>query len=239
MKNKFVLLTSFLLLAFPYNVYAAIPDLTIAKSHSGNFTQGQTGATYMITVTNSGTGPTSGIVTVTDTVPSGLTATAISGLGWSCTQQAGSCTRSDALPAAGSYPALTLTVNVANNAPASVTNTATVSGGGELNTANNTANDPTTITPSVIYVSKNDSSCNGHDPCRTNIQNGIALLSGPSIIEITEESYDGDIVLDVDEEIMLEGGWDTNFESCSSYTTIKGSITITNGTMIFEYIILK
>jgi hypothetical protein len=42
---------------------------------------------------------------------------------------------------------LTLTVNVAANAPASVTNTATVSGGGEINTANDTANDPTTINP--------------------------------------------------------------------------------------------
>jgi regulation of enolase protein 1 (concanavalin A-like superfamily) len=38
-------------------------------------------------------------------------------------------------------------VNVASSAPASVTNTATVSGGGETNTANDTASDPTTIQP--------------------------------------------------------------------------------------------
>ena len=48
-------------------------------------------------------------------------------------------TRSDALAAGGSYPAITLTVNVAANAPASVTNTATVSGGGEVNTGNDIA----------------------------------------------------------------------------------------------------
>ena len=36
------------------------PDLTITKTHTGNFTQGQTGATYTITVTNSGTAATSG-----------------------------------------------------------------------------------------------------------------------------------------------------------------------------------
>jgi hypothetical protein len=125
------------------------PDLTITKTHAGNFTQGQTGATYTITVT----------------VPSGLTATAISGTGWtctqpsgpctrndilagtgwSCTQPSGPCTRSDVLAGGASYPAITLTVNVASNAPASVANSATVSGGGESNTANNTANDPTTI----------------------------------------------------------------------------------------------
>ena len=38
-----------------------------------------------------------------------------------------------------------MTVNVAGNAPASLTNTAMVAGGGETNTANDTASDPTTI----------------------------------------------------------------------------------------------
>ena len=62
-------------------------------------------------------------------------------------------TRSDALAAGASYPALTLTVSVASNAPASVTNTATVSGGGEINTANDTASDPTTIKPGFPWAS--------------------------------------------------------------------------------------
>ena len=38
-----------------------------------------------------------------------------------------------------------LTVNVASNAPTSVTNTASVAGGGEINTGNDSANDPTTV----------------------------------------------------------------------------------------------
>ena len=121
------------------------PDLTITKSHSGNFVQGQTGANYTITATNGGSVLTTGTVSVTDTLPTGLTATAISGTGWTCTLATLTCTRSDALAAAASYPAITLTVNVASNAPASVTNTATVSGGGETNTSNDAANDITTI----------------------------------------------------------------------------------------------
>ena len=55
------------------------PDLTITKTHGSPFAQGQTGATYTITATNSGTGVTTAAVTVTDTLPSGLTATALSG----------------------------------------------------------------------------------------------------------------------------------------------------------------
>ena len=131
--------------SFVSGATVAVPDLTITKSHTGNFTAGQTGATYTITATNSGAAATSGTVTVTDAVPTGLTATAIAGTGWTCTQPAGPCTRSDVLAAAASYPALTLTVNVASNAPASVTNTATVAGGGETNTSNDTASNVTTI----------------------------------------------------------------------------------------------
>jgi uncharacterized repeat protein (TIGR01451 family) len=129
----------------------ATPNLTVTKTHSGTFTQGQVGATYTVTVSNTG-GATNGAVTLTDTVPTGLTATAISGTGWSCTLATVSCTRSDVLAAGASYPAITLTVTVAANAPSSVTNTATVSGGGDTTPANNTASDVTTITPSTGTV---------------------------------------------------------------------------------------
>ena len=80
-----------------------------------------------------------------DLLPAGLTATAFSGPGWTTNLATLTATRSDALAAGASYPALTLTVNVAMNAPASVTNQATVSGGGEINTSNDMATDVTAI----------------------------------------------------------------------------------------------
>ena len=44
------------------------PDLTISKTHTGTFAQGQVGATYTLTVTNqAGSGPTTGTVIVSDT----------------------------------------------------------------------------------------------------------------------------------------------------------------------------
>jgi CSLREA domain-containing protein/uncharacterized repeat protein (TIGR01451 family) len=133
------------------------PDLTVTKGHTGNFTQGQTGATYTMTVTNSGGSPTSGTVTLTDSVPSGLVATAASGTGWTCSISPApvSCTRSDPLAPAASYSPITLTVNVAPNAPPFVTNTATIAGGGEVNTTNNTATDVTAVIPGPdLTVSK-------------------------------------------------------------------------------------
>jgi uncharacterized repeat protein (TIGR01451 family) len=131
----------------------AVADPSITKTHTGNFTRGSIG-TYTITVTNSGTGPTSGSVSFTDTLPAGLTPTAPTGLvnGWTCSiaGQVVSCTRNDALAATLSYPSINITVNVSQTAANSVTNTATVSGGGgNLLTSNDSASDPTTIVSSA------------------------------------------------------------------------------------------
>jgi uncharacterized repeat protein (TIGR01451 family) len=103
--------------------------LSIAKFHTGNFTQGQQGATYTVRVSNaSGAGPTIGAVSVADTLPDGLTLVSMTGAGWSCSSA--TCTRNDVLNAGGSYPPITVTVNVSLTAPSSVTNLAVVSGGG-------------------------------------------------------------------------------------------------------------
>jgi hypothetical protein len=123
-------------------------DLAITLTHAGNFTPGQTGATYTLTVSNVAAGPTLGTVSVTDNlpaVPNTLVATAISGAGWTCDLPSLTCTRNDVLISGSSYPPITLTVNVPANIQPNVTNSATVSGGGEINAANDTANDPTHI----------------------------------------------------------------------------------------------
>jgi uncharacterized repeat protein (TIGR01451 family) len=126
------------------------PDLTVASIQAGNFTQGQIAAVYTITATNSGTGSTSGTVTVTETLPVGLTAVSMFGNNWTCAQPIGPCTRSDALAAGLSYDAIAVIVDVSASAPSSVTNTVTVSGGGEINTLNDQANDLTTIAAANI-----------------------------------------------------------------------------------------
>ncbi|MGC3956782.1 MAG: lamin tail domain-containing protein [Verrucomicrobiota bacterium] len=121
-------------------------DLAILKSHAGSFAQGDAGRTYTITVTNVGSLATTGAVSVVDVLPAGLTATAMTGSGWSITLGTLTATRADVLTANAAYPAITLTVTVASNAPASLTNLASVATGGDTNTLNNTASDLTSIT---------------------------------------------------------------------------------------------
>ena len=106
-----------------------VPALSIVLSPSGSLTQGQTNAEYTITVANqSGAGTTAGPVTVTESLPAGLTLVSMSGAGWNCSGN--SCSRSDLLAGGASYPAITVIVNVAANALSPLVNTATVSGGG-------------------------------------------------------------------------------------------------------------
>ena len=127
------------------------PVLSIAKAHTGNFTLGQIGAIYTVTVLNAaGAGPTSGLVTVTETVPSGLTLVSMAGTGWTCPgTAANNCTRSDVLAAGASYPTITVAVNVAANATSPQVNSVSVSGGGSPG-ANTT--DPTTIVGALRFV---------------------------------------------------------------------------------------
>jgi len=122
----------------------ASPSLSISKTHSGDFVKGQSGAIYDVTVSNAlAAGPTSGTVTVIDTIPSGLTLGSMAGTGWGCVTN--TCTRSDALAGGGSYPSITVTVNVSGKAPAQVTNQVNLSGGGS---AAASASDLTTIASS-------------------------------------------------------------------------------------------
>jgi uncharacterized repeat protein (TIGR01451 family) len=125
-------------------------DLQVKKSHSGAFTVGSTG-TYAITVNNAGTGPTSGTITVTDTLPAGLAyvPTGSGGTGWSCgaAGQVVTCTSTASIAASGTAAAIALNVSVAATAAPSVTNLVSVAGGGEsaAYTNNNMAGDYTLV----------------------------------------------------------------------------------------------
>lgn len=166
--------------AFDSTAILSQPDLTIRKSHTGNFTQGQLGAIYKLNVTNSGSAATSGaVVTVQDSLPTGLTVTALFGSGWTCNTLTISCTSAAIVPAGNSLPEITLAVNVASDASPSLTNSATVSGGGQTNTANDSASDPTNISPFVV------------PPDTLQVRYSSNLTSGDAVINMTNTGANG------------------------------------------------
>ena len=137
-------------------IAASAPAWTAGPSHMPTFFRpGDVPDYYMLTVTNSGSAASDGTqVTVTDTLPPAVTAARMVGSGWTCpsvTDLSGgatpACTRSDALAAGASYPAIELQVSVAANAPlGTAPNLLAVTGGGAPSAS---ASDPTTITSSL------------------------------------------------------------------------------------------
>jgi uncharacterized repeat protein (TIGR01451 family) len=121
------------------------PDLALTKTHTGSFTVGTNGK-YTLTVSNVGSAPTSGPITLVDSLPAGLSYVSFTGTGWTCSAAAPNvaCSRTQAL-APQATSTVTLTVSVAAAAVPSVVNSAIVSLEGDTNATNNSAEDPTTV----------------------------------------------------------------------------------------------
>ncbi len=131
--------------------------LSIAKTHAGSFAYGSSSASYALAVTNAGE-PSSGAVTVTDTLPAGETFLSGSGGGFACTAAGNvvTCTTTDPI-LIGSPDLITLDVRVTANAftdghPTALANQAFVTlAATENTTPSNT--DEVTVTPAALYVS--------------------------------------------------------------------------------------
>jgi hypothetical protein len=63
-------------------------------------------------------------------------------------------------------------------------------------------------------------------------------LSGEDFL-IQALQFDGDLDFNRDIFITIMGGYDTNFESPTGFTTFYGTVTISNGTVIIENLIIR
>jgi conserved repeat domain/conserved repeat domain/conserved repeat domain/conserved repeat domain/conserved repeat domain len=130
------------------------PDLRISKSHVGSFKAGQTGS-YLLSVSNVGTGPTTSAIVVADTLPAGMTFDSGVGGGFTClaADQLVTCTRSEPL-GAGDSASFMLSVLVATDAPPLVTNVARVAGGGGVYQLDGASDPGGVLPPPVIGLTK-------------------------------------------------------------------------------------
>ena len=182
------------------------PSLSLTKTHAGGFIQGQANAQYSLNVTNSG-GPTSGTVTVTENIPSGLTLVSMSGTGWICSST--TCARNDVLATNASYPALTATVNVASNAPSQVTNQASISGGGSPMA---TASDLTNVAAARTVTNVTSTTANG--------------TYGPESSISIQVSFSGAVTVTGTPQLALNSGGTANYTSGSGTATLTLTYTV-------------
>ncbi len=192
-------------------------DLVIVKTHIGNFVRGSSGA-YSLNVSNVGLAASFGAVTVTDTLPDGLTPQSAIGAGWTCNTNAQtvSCTRSDALAINASFPSINLVVGIAQSAPASLVNSASVAGGAQVNQSNDSASD----TVGVSSVS---------DLSMTKTDNASVAVPGTSLVYTIAVANAGPSdaigvgVLDALPSTLSNASWKCVAAANSSCAAVSGS----------------
>ena len=134
------------------------PDLAINKSHVGVFNEGVIG-TYTLGVSNNASAiDEPGAITVTDTLPAGLSFNSATGTGWTCgaVGQDVTCSHPGPLAAGSSLPDISLNVLAGAAAVPSVINTANVSGSlSDANTSDNTSSDSTVVVGAPVITPGN------------------------------------------------------------------------------------
>jgi fimbrial isopeptide formation D2 family protein/uncharacterized repeat protein (TIGR01451 family) len=145
-----------------------VADLTITKSHTGNFSAGQQN-TFNLTAINTGPLPDTSPITITDTVqaPMVFVSATSTDSNWSCTAagQTVTCVHPGPLAAGASHADVLLTVDVPLSAVPSVSNTATAASPMfDHILANNSASDVATVViPDLTTSSKTVTDLNGGD----------------------------------------------------------------------------
>lgn len=166
-----------------------VVDLSLTKTHAGNFTVGSNGS-YTLSVSNAAgvaLDPEVNTITITDTLPAGLTYVSGVGTGWSCSAvaQTATCTHPPLLAPGASLPNLTLTVAVGPTSAPAITNTATVSSSSyDLDATDNSASDPTVVIPTYPTLSVSKTSQAFSDPLN-NTTNPKRIPGGVTQYSIT------------------------------------------------------
>ena len=97
---------------------------------------------------------------------------------------------------------------------------------------------PGNVIAPTVYVAQNGQ-CGGKTPCFTTIQSAINSAKTHTMINITQETYNENVVLNGAKVLSGQGGWDSAFTNCLSWATIHGSLTIRGGTLHADGVILK
>ncbi len=144
-----------------FTTVAASADLSITNTPSTNPVNAAAPLSFAINVSNAGPDATTGTITVSNTVPSGVTAATGSGPGWSCGALSGSvitCTSTTSISASSSAPPLTIAMNAPASGPA--VDSASVSAAtADPNAGNNTASQSVTVNGQAdLSITKNTSS---------------------------------------------------------------------------------
>jgi probable HAF family extracellular repeat protein len=198
--------------------YSTPPNLSITKSHSGNFLQGEKDKTYTVTVSNAANaGPTVGPVRVIEDLPPGLIFKYMTGNGWGSNGTVCERWQFDPLPPGTSYPPITVHVDVADDAASPQINQVSVQSGG----VTKTATDPTIIISPLAKLSSKPATTysNLHEAYVAANDNDLLMARNVVFSE-------NPLNLNRPISINISGGLESDFTTVYGFTSVNGSIVI-------------
>lgn len=195
--------------------YTGIDLAVTATNANSSLVQGGAGQ-FIVTVSNVGASTSSSAtVTVSNQLPAGMTMTSMTGTGWSFNSNNLTATRTTTIAAGASFSPITVGFAVMSNAAASLTNTVTVSGGGDGNALNNTNTMVSSVSSGPdLAVSKSTNSTypqGGNGQFTVTVSN-IGGSSTAGTVTVTEQPPAGMTIAS-----MSGGGW--NFNSTNATVT--------------------
>jgi MSHA biogenesis protein MshQ len=126
-----------------------VSDLSVAIARPAGLQVGRN-AVYTVTVANNGPYTEAGPITVTQTLPAGMSYVAGSGTGWTCVASGAEVTCTYRAAVAPDTNAAPLTLTAAVTTVGDKTTTVSVKGTGDDNAANNTASNTGTAAPAAV-----------------------------------------------------------------------------------------
>ena len=80
--------------------------------------------------------------------------------------------------------------------------------------------------------------CGGNEPCYPSIQDGLTLTATHGVVEVGQDEYEEDLVMGAAKRLVIRGGWNSTFSERIGWTTVQGDMTIANGTLVVENLII-
>ena len=84
-----------------------------------------------------------------------------------------------------------------------------------------------------VYV-ESSGSCGGKNPCYSTIQEAINAATSSDTIKLAQGIYAETFVLDSDKQLLVQGGWDTDFTEQTPRTTAIRAPIVTKGAIAFQ-----
>lgn len=93
--------------------------------------------------------------------------------------------------------------------------------------------------PGMLFVNKDNDTCDGNSPCYTSIQDAISTASSGAVLRIAQGTYDEALVLNESKSLTLKGGWDSSFSTQTSNTTFIKAPKATQGSLTLQMVTIR